>query len=538
MTARAMAYLSCAFLFAISASSCLNAQSSATDSAQSADFTIHSDTRAVLTDVTVTDRSGMPVTGLKNSDFELFDNGKPQSVSSFEEHLEPSTQPQDSFPVKSDAGVYSNDFMLHLPPVLNIVLIDVQSYTFSELGFVWYKVNRFIKRLPANEPIAIYVRASDTIMLQSFTSDHALLLAAARRAVNRFSLVNLDSQSISQAMTMHAIASDIGQLPGRKNVLWFTGNAGLRLLADGSLYQNQPDMKRVYDELESARVAVYPIDAGGVEPFTGFNASSSRINLNYSMHADTNDQLDEIAKATGGHAFYNNNGLDAIAAKVVSSDGDYYTLSYSPSGVRFDGTWHKVEIKLKNRASNFHLSYRQGYFADAIGGPPGGGKDQALSGLKIVSGAIVQAEAKSWSTPLIFTVTALPVTAMDSNQLPSKDVLPFAIEKQKKGSVPYVIRYALPANQATVTTANGMANVEIGVSLVAVNHYGDVVARASHLVTLSRREDDLHSDPEKPIWVEQRVNLPKGENDLYCTTWDMNGHRLGSVQTPIKVTEK
>ncbi|HWZ49827.1 MAG TPA: hypothetical protein VNW54_00020 [Granulicella sp.] len=49
-------------------------------------YTLRSETRSVLTDVTVTDREGRPVHGLKASAFHLFDDNQPQDLASFDEH--------------------------------------------------------------------------------------------------------------------------------------------------------------------------------------------------------------------------------------------------------------------------------------------------------------------------------------------------------------------------------------------------------------------------------------------------------------------
>ena len=46
----------------------------------------------MLTDVTVTDKQGNPITGLTENDFRLLDNGKPQKLASFEEHRQQALQ--------------------------------------------------------------------------------------------------------------------------------------------------------------------------------------------------------------------------------------------------------------------------------------------------------------------------------------------------------------------------------------------------------------------------------------------------------------
>jgi hypothetical protein len=84
-------------------------------------YTLQQGTRIVLTDVTVTDESGNPVHGLPASAFLVFDNKKPQVVASFEEHAGlPAVKL-----VPTSHGVFTNDYLMHLPPVLNVIVIDI-----------------------------------------------------------------------------------------------------------------------------------------------------------------------------------------------------------------------------------------------------------------------------------------------------------------------------------------------------------------------------------------------------------------------------
>jgi hypothetical protein len=74
-------FAGCLSLFAVFA--LVHAQS---PPAQQPESTFQVGTRIVLTDVTVTDRNGNPVHGLKASDFQIFDNNKPQVLASLEDH--------------------------------------------------------------------------------------------------------------------------------------------------------------------------------------------------------------------------------------------------------------------------------------------------------------------------------------------------------------------------------------------------------------------------------------------------------------------
>ena len=51
-----------------------------------AETTLKVNSRAVLVDVIVTDRNGNPVRGLKQGDFRVREQGKPQTITYFEEH--------------------------------------------------------------------------------------------------------------------------------------------------------------------------------------------------------------------------------------------------------------------------------------------------------------------------------------------------------------------------------------------------------------------------------------------------------------------
>jgi Ca-activated chloride channel family protein len=55
------------------------------------DFTLRSESRLVLLDVSVTDRDGNPVTTLKRSNFAVLENGRPQTISVFAPNDAPAT---------------------------------------------------------------------------------------------------------------------------------------------------------------------------------------------------------------------------------------------------------------------------------------------------------------------------------------------------------------------------------------------------------------------------------------------------------------
>lgn len=76
--------------------------------------------------------------------------------------------------------------------------------------------------------------------------------------------------------------------------------------------------------------------------------------------------MQQIAKATGGRAFVNTNGLKEAVASAVEDGGSYYTVGYKPSN-QPDGLFRKIQLNIDN--VNYNLAYRYGYDADAAQTP-------------------------------------------------------------------------------------------------------------------------------------------------------------------------
>jgi VWFA-related protein len=480
-------------------------------------YTFQASTRIVLTDVTVTDRNGNPIHGLKQSQFHIFDNGKPQTIDSFEEHA--STPAASMLQTASASpGVFSNDFMQHLPPVLNIIVLDTTNLEIPDQMYLAYKLNRFLKAMPLDQPLAIYWRTGPaSILLQGFTTDRELLQAAVKKALPHFP--PMGRYYYSDVDTLYKIAFDLGQFPGRKNILWFSGGSTLYLSPDPlALNETQYDWRQIYDELETSRIAIYPIDARGLTTSESYNM--------WAQHALMNN----IAEATGGQSFYNNNGLDQMAEHWLSTDSSFYTLTYSPTDFHADSKWHKVQVKLDNDSATYTLSYRRGYFADKNGGAfghaPGAPRTRVLKGGETIAVPDIH------SNPILFQARVLPVAVA-----PPPIEGPIVQAPQKRGMIPYSIHYTLPLKDFTVAQNDGKQQIMFGVAVIAMNQDGANVARLADKFVMTIDPDKLRLTPDMLIPADQQINLRKGENYLYFAVWDMTSGRLGTLQTPVEVAK-
>ena len=465
-------------------------------------FTLKVKARAVITDVVVSDKHGSPVAGLPASAFRLTDDGQLQRIASFEEHTE-DVGTGTAVPV-ADPGTYTSDTS-HFPSVLNVVVIDTISLSFVDQMFLSYQLERLIAALPANSPLTIYLRAgAHSVQLQGVTSDHTLLLNAVHHALPHLPRFTVDRDQ--EVETLHQIASDLGRVPGRKNVLWFTGSIAppftLSSLESGRL---ESGLRIAYDELQTARIAVYPIDARGLTVGNPSDGAYSR------------DLMDGVAKATGGTALYNSNGLAKQAGTVISQSTKYYTLSYTPESSSFDGKWHSVRVEVDGK---YHVTYRHGYYADDTQ------KILPKEGVRTRLGLLgntYQENQADRVRPLVFTATVKAAALVPGQKLPAQ------------GQTRYAIDLAVSADGFKRRLEQGKSAIKVRVAVLAMDRYGMLLTSRASEFDYNVDEDRLREHPEARIPATESIDLNPGDTYLYLVVWDPMNDRAGTLTVPLLV---
>lgn len=483
-----------------------------------AGYTLKAPSRIVLTDVTVTDDKGNPVLGLPESAFHVFDNKVPQSIGSFEKHL--GAVSPGVLPV-AKPGVYSNDYIEHLPSVLNIIVLDITNLEIPDQMWLNHELTQFLNNVPNGQPLAIYLRSDDDcFLLQNFTSDRTLLIDALHKAIPRFPPPS--RSALNDFDTMRQIAIYLGQISGRKNVIWFSGGSSLFLLPDASssVFENNAEWRDLYDELERQRIAVYPVDARGL------TVTNRRGMLEQHM------QMAEVARATGGQAFYDTNGMIKSANQVLNTGGSFYTLTYSPKNFQVDNKWHNVRVTLDGE--HYHLSYRSGYFADSYVRSP---ERQAPYRTRLMPNGqkVVQSSA-----PIIFEAKATPIddSALATLPPPSAAVPPQPLPPVKKGRTRYSIRYTLPVGALTQQDIDGKKIVTFGIAAIVFNRDGETIVRDAERAALTLNQKSLSEHPDGRIGIDKLIDLQTGDDYLYLAVWDLINHRLGTLQIAMKVPKR
>jgi VWFA-related protein len=519
--------LACALDVSRAQTSGTSPQSSSLDNNQSTQqpgYALRVNTRVVLTDVTVTDSKGNPVAGLPQSAFHILDNKQPQAISSFEEHSGPVRV--SALPT-SKPGVYSNEYLQHLPAVLNVIVLDITNLDVPDQMWLNHELTQFLDDVPNDQPLAIYLRSAENCFLvQNFTSDRTLLENALHKAIPR--IPPPSGAQLNDFDTMRQIAVYLDQLQGRKNVIWFSGGSPIfvRPDADSAAFENAAEWHNLYDELERERIAIYPVDARGLT----VTSDMGSIMAEFSQHT----VMEDVARATGGHAFYNTNGMVEAATHVLSTDGSFYTLTYSPNNFRFDNKWHNVRIDVDG--GPYQIGYRSGYFADGSGG---NGQRPAASRTRLLAnGAKVEVLPQLRSVPIIFEATAMPVTdpALAAWPPPSAATPPLLPSKPpRKGDTRYSIRYSVPVNSLVVQNVGGKKVVTFDVAAIGFGHDGQTIARQGERATMTLNRDSLQEHPDGQVTIDQQIDLQRGNDYLYLAVWDATSGRLGTLQVPITV---
>ncbi len=333
----------------------------------------------VILDVVVTDGNERPVHGLSRDDFSVAEDGKPQRVLSFDVH-----DFDDAPEVPEVPSLPENTFM-NIPSApergpLYVILYDMVNMRMDDQGTARTQLLNFIADKPAGARFAIFVLSDGLRMVQGFTADKRELFAAMDPKAPRPHVPKVflygDNFGLGQIAVIRwaftEIAHYLDSMPGRKNVIWFTGSfpasflptvdpdatAGSSTSTEATNYSDE--IKEAVDAMARGQIAVYPVDVRGVVGTTvkanpGGTASSNSSTL-YGSYATE----DDIAIATGGHAFYSSNDVKAELIEATETGGCYYTLTYSPSNQNYDGQLRRLHVELAKHG--YHLAYRREYY--------------------------------------------------------------------------------------------------------------------------------------------------------------------------------
>ena len=501
--------------------------------------------RLTVVDTTVTDSDGRPVQGLKESDFKLFEDGKSQPIHNFEEVIEVGVPPLPALP----PNVYTNLQPEAASSAVNILLLDfaneapVDSTRISEVQaslriqhYVKDAAEHALEQMPAGTRVMALSMTNHLRILQSFTSDKEMLKAAIDAAPydldgnGNKDCVQSDERNRMVLESFGQIAADVFAIKGRKNLLWFT--MGIPQITDpNERPQCLPDytsaLIHAYDLLTTSQVAVYPIDARGLQTFT--RQSGALLSM------------DAVAEATGGMAYYNSNDIAAAVLKALDNGANYYSMAYIPPNAKYDGKYHTIEVKVDRPGVN--LVYRKGYYADDLS------KVTAKTNLTMTitpppayAGNMKAPMSRGFPTSeqLLFDVGVEPSTVAPKPGDPP--VLGTLDPKlQGKHLTRYGFSYIVPVQQIAFTGGSGKSHKgSLDFDIAVYDANDKLLTGLSQTVktTLSDATYQQQMHGNEPIRFTQQIDLPAGELFIRVGVLDHTSNKVGTLELPLKVGRK
>lgn len=111
---------------------------------------------------------------------------------------------------------------------------------------------------------------------------------------------------------------------------------------------------------------LYTLIPGGDASTPNSVASPQILNAKakYQQESAIEDEgiMEELASATGGRYFHNNNDLKAGFGQLAATPEFVYVLGFSPQNLKLDGSYHTLKVTLKN-SNGLNLQARRGYYA-------------------------------------------------------------------------------------------------------------------------------------------------------------------------------
>jgi VWFA-related protein len=374
-------------------------------------------TRLVVVDVVALDDQNRPVTDLGERDFTMLEEGKPQQVRVFS-FQHPAANVASESRRKLPSNVFTNSPSYRVNSSFNVILLDALNTQFEDMAYAHQQVIEFLKKMPSEQPVAIYALETNKVrLLQDFTTDKEALLAAAGKFKGQNSLLlsrgapdapsRVDARGrigapIGIADTIHRVEQDrlrfrvdytvaalgyiaqtLSGYPGRKNLIWisaafpFDVNPDFQVAGSFDRQSHDAEVAKAADALINSQVAIYPVDPRGLTAPAAFNASNSgrdssgralsgaglqeALSQESSVRLAEHTTMNEMAGKTGGRSFYNRNDIATSIRQSIDDGSTYYTLGYYPENKKWDGKFRKIHVKV-NRPG-IKLRYRLGYFA-------------------------------------------------------------------------------------------------------------------------------------------------------------------------------
>ena len=365
----------------------------------------------VRVDVIVTDKQGNPVTDLTLADFEVTEDGKPQTVETFKLVKVDTTAPEytsrtirtredeeiaaaddsarifvfflDDYNVRLGSSMAArkpvSDFvrtqlspndlvavMYPLTPLDAVVLTRnhegvIRTIERFEGRKYRYEPRNDIEQRYAQQPTEIVERIRRQVSLSALKG-LSVKLGALREGRKAIILLSEGYTAMLPPQMRDAVAgfSGLGN-PSARNPMAGENNLAEERARNMAEFDLQSELQNVFDAANRSNTAIYAVDPRGLS--TGEFDIADNIGMKQSQESlrSTMASLQVLAENTDGRAIVNRNDLAKGMEQIVRDSSAYYLVGYNSTQAPQDGKFHPIRVRIKR--PGVQVRARKGYWA-------------------------------------------------------------------------------------------------------------------------------------------------------------------------------
>ena len=197
----------------------------------------------------------------------------------------------------------------------------------------------------------------DMAKTQAYMQAHRMVVEIAERSGRALSVIE-------------SVVRGLGPLTGRKIVVLVSDGF---LIGLGALESSAFDVRKIADAATRSGVVLYSLDTrglvseppGGQASFQGpavLSAPGMRTDLQARSIEALRQGMNALAVDTGGFLVRNSNDLVQGLGRILRDNETYYLLAYEPLNTARDGSFRKIQVRLRGRPE-LKVRTRSGYFA-------------------------------------------------------------------------------------------------------------------------------------------------------------------------------
>ncbi len=367
-------------------------------------YTFRVESELVLVNVTVRDKNGNFVGGLKPQDFTILEDNKPQKIVSFDIENVDAVATQDVAQAKPLPGEptpaaiakpAANPSDQFKDRRLIVLFFDLSAMEPDEIDRAITSAAHYVdSQMAPADLVSIVSLGSSLLVNQDFTSDHALL----KKQIQAFgegggqgyeegttgttegtpdtgqpftaddteyNIFNTDRR----LEALRSVAEKLSHVQQKKSLIYFSSGM------DRTGIENQSELRAAVNAAVRSNLAIYTMDLRGLQALVaggeaqnaslrGTSAYSGQSMINaLTSNFTTQETLVTLASDTGGRAFLDSNDFGQVFKGVQQDTSTYYLLGYHSSNPAKDGRYRRIVVKVN--VPGVKIDYRRGYYAAA-----------------------------------------------------------------------------------------------------------------------------------------------------------------------------